>query len=764
MFIQGAGTAAHTYDAIVVGSGISGGWAAKELAEKGLRTLVLERGRDVKHPDYPTAMLESWQFAGRNRLSREDSAKQEKQGRTGYTTHPVSAHWFVNDQENPYSEVQRFDWMRGYHVGGRSLLWGRQSYRWSDLDFEANAKDGFGVDWPIRYAEIAPWYEYVERFAGISGSRDGLPQLPDSVYLPPMAMNCLEEQVKGRIAKAFGGRAMTIGRVANLTQPHNGRGNCQYRNRCIRGCPFGAYFSSNASTLPAAYATKRLTLRPFSIVTEVIYDPKTKRATGVRIVDAETKQTTEYFARVVFLCASAIASTFILQNSVSERFPNGLGNDSGELGHNLMDHHFRVGANGVSDDFNDRFYKGQRPNGIYIPRFRNLDEQSKSKTYVRGFGYQGRGSRENWARGIKELSLFGADLKADLIAPGPWRFGIGSWGECLPYHENRMSLNKALRDKWGLPTVTFDCGWKENELAMRKDMATAGGRDAGGGGPPQRRDVRRWQRAGLVHPRDGDGADGPRPEDVGPERLEPGPHGAERLRDRRRLHDLVVVREPVADLHGPHRARLRPRGERDQEAQPVSPDMTPADGGIHGAAISRREAIRRAAILAGVALSPALVTFVAGAQTAATRTYFTAAQAAVAGAAADRILPRTDTPGAVDVGVPAFLDRFYGEFMTDDERRLFVAGLDAIEAAAKAAHAGSFASLTSAQQDAVLRAVAVSQQDQNPSSFGLIRSTTILGYFSSERVAKEVLNYDPVPGRFDGCMPLEQARGRDWFL
>jgi glucoside 3-dehydrogenase (cytochrome c) catalytic subunit len=473
MVIQGAGTAERTYDAIVVGSGISGGWAAKELTEKGLRTLVLERGRDVKHPDYPTAMLESWQFPGRTRLSIADEAKQEKQSRTGYTTHPASAHWFVNDVENPYSEVQRFDWMRGYHVGGRSLLWGRQSYRWSDLDFEANARDGVAVDWPIRYADIAPWYDYTERFAGISGSRDGLPQLPDGQFLPPMAMNCLEQQVKERIAKSFGGRAMIIGRAANLTQPHNGRGGCQYRNRCIRGCPYGAYFSSNAATLPAAYATGKLTLRPFSIVTEVIFDPKTRRASGVRIVDAETNQTSEYFARVVFLCASAVASTFILLNSVSDRFPNGLGNESGELGHNLMDHHFRVGANGLSEDFGDRFYKGQRPNGIYIPRFRNLDAKSRQKDYIRGFGYQGSASRENWARGIKELSVFGADLKADLIAPGPWRFGIGSWGECLPYHENRLYLNSKVRDKWGLPTVTFDCGWKANELSMRKDMMTA---------------------------------------------------------------------------------------------------------------------------------------------------------------------------------------------------------------------------------------------------------------------------------------------------
>jgi choline dehydrogenase-like flavoprotein len=474
MNIQGAGAAERTYDAIVVGSGISGGFAAKELTEKGLRTLVLERGRDVKHPvDYPTAMKDSWEFAGRNRIARADLARQLKQDRTGYTTHPASAHWFVDDVDNPYSEVKRFDWMRGYHVGGRSLLWGRQSYRFSELDFEANARDGVAVDWPIRYNDLAPWYDYVERFAGISGSREGLPQLPDGQFLPPMAMNCLEEQVRDRIAASFGGRKMIIGRVANLTQPHNGRGGCQYRNRCIRGCPYGAYFSSNAATLPAAYATGRLTLRPFSIVTEVIYDNTTGRARGVRIVDAETNQTTEYFARVIFLCASAIASTYILLNSRSDRFPNGLGNDSGELGHNLMDHHFKVGANGVSDDFGDRYYKGQRPNGIYIPRFRNIDAQSRQKDYIRGFGYQGSASRENWARGIAELSYFGADLKADLIAPGPWRFGIGSWGECLPYHENRMYLNHDVRDKWGLPTVTFDAGWKENELNMRKDMMSS---------------------------------------------------------------------------------------------------------------------------------------------------------------------------------------------------------------------------------------------------------------------------------------------------
>jgi choline dehydrogenase-like flavoprotein len=468
--IQGAGTKQNTYDAIVIGSGISGGWAAKELSEKGLKTLVLERGRDVKHGEYPTAMTESWEFEGRTKLSNAALARQQKQNRTGYTTHPASAHWFVNDLENPYSEEKRFDWMRGYHVGGRSLLWGRQSYRFSDLDFEANAKEGVAVDWPIRYADIAPWYDHAERFAGISGQRENLPHLPDGQFLPPMQMNCLEQHVRRRIAGAFSGRVMTIGRVANLTQPHNGRGTCQYRNRCIRGCPYGAYFSSNAATLPAGYATGNLTLRPFSIVNQLIYDKDKSRATGVRVIDAQTNEVVEFHAKVIFCCASAVASTFILLNSKSDRFPNGLGNDSGELGHNLMDHHFKVGATGVTGDLSDRYYRGNRPNGIYIPRFRNLNQETKQKDYLRGFGYQGSASRTDWTRQIKELSFFGSKFKADLIAPGPWRFGIGSWGECLPYHENRLYLNQALRDKWGQPTVTFNCEWKQNELNMRKDM------------------------------------------------------------------------------------------------------------------------------------------------------------------------------------------------------------------------------------------------------------------------------------------------------
>ena len=471
MNVSTKGTAAHTYDAIVVGSGISGGWAAKELTEKGLNTLVLERGRDVKHGDYPTAMMEKWEFPGSDTISQESLERKPKQSRTGYTTRESTAHWFVDDVDNPYSEDKAFDWCRGYHVGGRSLMWGRQSYRLGDLDFEANAKDGFGTDWPVPYQEIKPWYDHVEKFAGISGKNEGLPQLPDGEFLPPFEMNVLEEHVRDRIAKKFSDRQLINARVANLSQPHNGRGGCQFRARCSRGCPYGAYFSSNSSTLPAAYATKKLTLRPFSIVTEVIYDANTSKAKGVRIIDAESGEAMEYYAKVIFLCASAIASTSILMNSKCDRFPNGMGNDSGELGHNLMDHHFKVGASGRYDGFQDIYYKGRRPTSIYIPRFRNLgDAASKQKDYVRGFGYQGGGSRSNWTRGVAELARFGADLKADMFAPGEWRMGIGSWGEHLPYHENRMYLNHDKVDKWGMPTVTFDCEFKENERNMRKDM------------------------------------------------------------------------------------------------------------------------------------------------------------------------------------------------------------------------------------------------------------------------------------------------------
>jgi choline dehydrogenase-like flavoprotein len=475
MYFNSKGKDEVTYDAIVVGSGISGGWAAKELTEKGLKTLVLERGRNVRHVlDYPTANLDPWDFEGRGELTVEEMKKYPKQSRTGYTVRKASAHWFVNDLENPYTEVKRFDWMRGYHVGGRSLMWGRQSYRLSQMDFESNAKDGFGVDWPIRYEDISPWYDYVERFAGINGQKEGLHQLPDGQFLPAMKLNCVEQHAREKIAEHFNGRVLTIGRSANLTQEHNGRGKCQYRNRCIRGCPYGAYFSSNAATLPVAEATGNMTLRPNSIVNSIIYDKETKKATGVRVIDAETNETHEFYAKIVFLCASALGSTFILLNSANDEMPNGMGNASGELGHNLMDHHFRCGARGTYDGFHDKYYKGRRPNGIYVPRFRNVDKASERKDYVRGYGYQGGASRGNWMREIKEMETgLGAEWKAKLLIPGPWSMGMTAFGECLPYHENKVELNQDVLDKWGQPTLTIDCEFKENEKIMRKDMMEA---------------------------------------------------------------------------------------------------------------------------------------------------------------------------------------------------------------------------------------------------------------------------------------------------
>lgn len=463
----------ESYDAIVVGTGISGGWAAKELCENGLKTLVLERGRMVEHGEYPTANKDDWDFPNAGELPREEKAKQEKQARTGYTVKAPHNFWFVNDLKHPYNEKKRFDWMRGYHVGGRSVMWGRHSYRWSDLDFEANRKDGIAVDWPVRYKDIAPWYDKVESYIGVSGENLGLPQLPDGVFEPPMELNCVEEHLKNKVAENFDGRVITAGRVAHINSDKSFEGKnrmrCQYRNRCIRGCPFGAYFSSLSSTLPAAERTGNMTLRPDSIVHEVIYDPDTKRATGVKVIDRVTKEEFVFKAKVIFLCASALASTAILMQSKSDRFPNGLGNDSDQLGRNIMDHHLGVGASGKFDGFQDKYYKGRKPNGVYIPRFRNLGGSSDQKAFIRGYGYQGGASRGNWEESISELS-FGKELKDAILKPGGWTMGIGGFGEMLPYEENRMTLDYDKTDEWGLPTITFDAEFKENELNMRKDM------------------------------------------------------------------------------------------------------------------------------------------------------------------------------------------------------------------------------------------------------------------------------------------------------
>jgi choline dehydrogenase-like flavoprotein len=471
MYLNIAAEKQNTFDAIVVGTGISGGWAAKELTEQGLKTLVLERGRAVKHvTDYPTMTKDPWQLQHANNLPHEELKLYPVQSRT-YWVNQANKHWWVKDVEHPYTEIKPFDWIRGYHEGGRSIMWGKQTYRLSNLDFEANLKDGVGVDWPIRYSDLAPWYDHVESYIGVSGRAEGLSQLPDGKFLPPMDLNCVEEVFRDKVSEKFNGRKVTIGRVAHLTAalPHDpNRGICQSRNMCDRGCPYGAYFSSNSSTLPAAAKTGNMTLRPHSIVHSIIYDETKGKAIGVRVLDSETKEELEFFAKVIFLNASTLGSTFILLNSISKRFPNGLGNGSGQLGHNLMDHQYRAGADGQFEGFEDKYYVGRRPNGIYIPRFRNLGNEKRSD-YLRGFGYQGEASRSGWSRGVKEMA-YGTELKEDLQAPGPWSMGITGFGECLPYFENQVSLNNDKKDMYGLPTLNVDADWRENEKAMRKDM------------------------------------------------------------------------------------------------------------------------------------------------------------------------------------------------------------------------------------------------------------------------------------------------------
>lgn len=458
----------QTYDAIVVGSGISGGWAAKELTEKGLKVLMLERGPNVAHiKGYKTATLSPWEIPHRGRRTVQ-MLENHPNLRRDYVLNELNLDWWAHESDSPYVEKKPFTWFRGYQVGGRSLLWGRQSYRIGDIDFEANLKEGIAVDWPIRYKDLAPWYSYVEKFAGISGNKDGLPQLPDGDFQPPMPLNCVEKDVAEKVKKVFDGkRLVTIGRVANLTQPLEGRTQCQFRNKCSLGCPFGGYFSTQASTLPAAEKTGNLTLRPWSIVTRLIYDKDTKKATGVEIVDGEDNKTYEFNAKIIFLCASAINSAAILMRSATDVWPEGLGSSSGELGHNVMDHHFRLGANGIAEGYEDKYYFGRRPNGIYIPRFRNVNGDKRD--YIRGFGYQGGASRSGWSRNVAEMGI-GAPLKEALSEPGPWSMGMTGFGEILPYHENHIKLSKDMKDKWGIPVLEMDAEIKENEKKMRVDM------------------------------------------------------------------------------------------------------------------------------------------------------------------------------------------------------------------------------------------------------------------------------------------------------
>lgn len=456
------------FDAIVVGSGISGGWAAKELTERGLTVLLLERGRNIEHiKDYLNATKPRWAYPHRGGRTQE-MIRHYPVLKRDYPLNETNLDYWVKDEESPYTEIKRFDWYRGYHVGGRSLMWGRQSYRWSDFDFAANARDGLGTDWPIRYADIASWYDHVERFAGIAGSKEGLAQLPDGQFQPAMGLNCGEQMVSDRLKGLFDGKRHLIpGRTANLTTQLPGRSRCQYRNQCWLGCPFGAYFSTQSSTLPAAVGTGRLTLRPFSIVTEVIYDRDRRRANGVRILDAVTNQVSEYRSKIVFLCASTLNSAWLLLNSATDVWPGGLGSSSGALGRNLMDHHFRCGASGKLEGLDDKYYFGRRPNGFYIPRYRNLF--GDKRPYLRGFGYQGGAGRQGWSRGVAELGV-GAAYKDALAEPGGWTIGATGFGEMLPNPDNRVTLDPTRKDKWGLPVLAIDCAIGENERAMRKDM------------------------------------------------------------------------------------------------------------------------------------------------------------------------------------------------------------------------------------------------------------------------------------------------------
>jgi len=461
------GTKAEAYDAIVIGSGVSGGWAAKELCEKGLKTLVLERGRPVEHrKDYITEHKAPWDFELRGAMTREEQKEYSQNARIGYLD-KTALHFFAKDKENPYLEDKPFVWARGYQVGGKSITWGRYTFRLSDLDFEANLKEGVGVDWPIRYKDIAPWYDYVEKFAGISGEKLGLAHLPDGQFQKPMELNVVEKHLRKRIRELYPERYLTIARAAVMTEPIGDRAPCHYCGPCWRGCSTGSYFSSLSSTLPAAAATGNLTIRPFSIVHSIIYEKETRKASGVRVIDSETKETIEYKAKIVFVNASAMASTQILLNSKSEEFPDGIGNTSGVLGHYIMDHHMGLIVEATVPGFNDRTTYGNRPIGFYIPRYRNISKETQMD-FARGYGFEGSAYREGWQRAFGTPG-FGADFKKEIQQAGDWKVGMWGFGETLPYYDNHTRLHESETDEYGIPKMVFSAEIKDNEKAMRQD-------------------------------------------------------------------------------------------------------------------------------------------------------------------------------------------------------------------------------------------------------------------------------------------------------
>ncbi len=464
-------TSTNTYDAIVIGSGISGGWAAKELCDKGLKTLVLERGRNIEHlKDYPTATKNPWEFPHRGQLPSTVREENPVVGRC-YAFEEATEHFFVKDKEHPYIQEKPFDWIRGYHVGGKSLMWARESQRWSNFEFTSPAKYGYGIDWPIRYKDIAPWYSYVELFAGICGNRDGLEAMPDGEFLPPFEMNCVEKELKEKIEKKYKDRFMVHGRGAHLTQPtelhlKQGRGQCQARDLCARGCPYGGYFSSVSATLPWAQKTGNLTIRPHSVVHSIIYDEQKGKASGVRVVDALTKETIEFSARIIFVNAACLNSNLILLNSTSSRFPNGLGNDNGLLGKHVIFHNYRGSLSASYDGPEDQYYFGRSPSKPIMANYRNLHKQDTD--YMGGFltfigAYRSRGNSEN---------EIGADLKKSIATPGEWRVYMSMQGETLPKETNHVRLSKDQKDEWGIPLLITSVDYDDNDEKMVQDFLT----------------------------------------------------------------------------------------------------------------------------------------------------------------------------------------------------------------------------------------------------------------------------------------------------
>ena len=476
MNINGNARKANTYDAIVVGSGISGGYAAKELCEKGLKTLVLERGRDVRHiVDYPTATLNPWEFPHRNRMP-EAFDKANPIATKCYALDEATEQFFVKDAQHPYVQEKPFDWIRGYQVGGKSLIWARQTQRWSRFDFEANARDGAAVDWPIRYEDLAPWYSRVEKFVGISGNKDGLETLPDGEFQKPWELNCLEKHIQKRVTDQYKDRHVIIGRCAHLTDPQQihydqGRAQCQARHLCYRGCPYGAYFSSNSSTIPWAAKTGNLTLRPDSVVHSVIYDETLKKATGVRVIDTHTKQMTEYYARIIFLNAACLNTNLVLLNSTSHRFPNGLGNDSGVLGRYVAFHNYRGSINATYEGFSDGYYSGRRPTTAFMPNFRNVDRQEMD--FQRGYMVAFSAARSGWQRGNAQEG-FGADFKDRLTDPGAWHVYMMMQAETVPRYENHVRLSLHEKDPWGIPQLVTSIDYTDNDLKIKDDFLAQG--------------------------------------------------------------------------------------------------------------------------------------------------------------------------------------------------------------------------------------------------------------------------------------------------